>query len=191
MCDYDTQTFHERTKDANKTAAVWSLNHNDILLLAQRVAEDTASEEETSLFEDVLLARAVPAEPLKRTVCREAERCTITKPIVHEYEDGSIAISFQVLLFAGDERIGYTINSDSWMFFFDEFVAKFSLWRTPPWELRGAHLRNAQRTRRRKRRRERQREQARVEALHNADLDDPDPCISVEWMYPVRTESES
>ena len=173
LCDYDNETFATHTTRATSNSRVWSLGDDEIWTLAHSIATGVASDEQTCLFVHVLLARAIPAESLKRALLSKVQRCTIEVPRLYEHPDSQI--SFDVLLRDDEDHteegsVSYTITPNSWScecqgWGGDRIVQKFSLWRTPPSQLQGAHRRNVRRTQRRRLRKQ----QDYIAAVHDAN----------------------
>ena len=177
LCDYDAETFAAHLTRAMGTSRVWTLTDNEVWTIAHRVGTRTASDEEVGLFERVLLARAIPAESLKRTLRGGVERCTIDMPYLYEDPAYGPTLYFDVLLHAHEDHteegcVIYVVRPDGWRcdcqgWGGSRIVEKFSLWRIPPRELVGARRRNAQRTQRRRLRKHREY----MAAVREADLE--------------------
>ncbi len=158
--DYDRQTFVLLQTRANYTPAVWLLNMGDIWNLAQRVADRSANDEDIELFLYVLLVRVIPAEAFKRLLRASVDRCTVGFPIRETDPEFGLTLCLDVLLFHHEDHteersVGYVIRRDGWWsqcqgFGGSRIHEKFELWTTPPHQLQGARLRNAQRSKRRR-----------------------------------------
>ena len=198
LCNYDEETFVLYTIRATETTRVWSLTDDDIWALAHSIATGGASDEQVYLFVNVLLARVIPAESLKRALLSRVQRCMIEVPRLYEHPD-SQKISFDVFLRDDEDHteegsVSYTITPNSWScecqgWGGDRIVQKFSLWRTPPSQLQGAHRRNVRRTQLRRIRKH----QDYIAAVHYANqrpeqLDQYEAALSA--MYSLPTPSE-
>jgi hypothetical protein len=176
LCDYDVETFAAGTARAMGTSQVWTLDDDEVWTLVHRVATRYVSDDDVCLFTRVLLARAIPAESMKRALKDGVERCTIEMPRLYEDPNYGPTIRFDVLLRADEDHteegsVIYVVRPDGWRcecqgWGGSRIVEKFSLWRSPPCELGGARRRNARRTQRRRLRNHREY----MEAVSHAEL---------------------